>query len=191
MEISDDIRCVVAKAKAGDREAFGLLYNQYCRYALYFARQKFQNEQDALDFVQSLFLAIMIKLPSLRNDELFFRWFRTAMKRHFIRQLKAKIKYVRRVRSFHQDEDGESLASIDDRGAERFDLEEYINEAMAKLKTRDSRILIEYYYQGAKLAVISENWSIPLGSIKRQLHFARSRLREELCKPKPHSLALD
>jgi RNA polymerase sigma factor (sigma-70 family) len=55
-----------------------------------------------------------------------------------------------------------------------------VRQSLARLKPLDRDTLLAFYYDGQSLATISQQVAAPLGTIKRRLHVARQRLRQEL-----------
>ena len=51
---------------------------------------------------------------------------------------------------------------------------------LAKLRDLDRRTLVAFYFEGRSLKEMSDEFDSPVGTIKRRLHTARNRLKEEL-----------
>src|SRR3989344_4603860 len=67
-----DINTLVEKAKQGDTEAFGRIYDEFVRRIFKFVRQKIQNQQEAEDIVQETFVKAYKGLASLKTEDLNF-----------------------------------------------------------------------------------------------------------------------
>jgi RNA polymerase sigma-70 factor (ECF subfamily) len=55
-----------------------------------------------------------------------------------------------------------------------------VRQSLARLKPLDRNTLLAFYYDGQSLETISQQVAAPVGTIKRRLHVARQRLRQEL-----------
>jgi RNA polymerase sigma-70 factor (ECF subfamily) len=55
-----------------------------------------------------------------------------------------------------------------------------VRQSLARLKPLDRDTLLAFYYDGQSLETISQQAAAPVGTIKRRLHVARQRLRQEL-----------
>jgi RNA polymerase sigma-70 factor (ECF subfamily) len=51
---------------------------------------------------------------------------------------------------------------------------------LKRLRELDRRTLLAFYFEGQSLIEMSDRFRSPVGTIKRRLHTARIRLREEL-----------
>ena len=59
---------------------------------------------------------------------------------------------------------------------------------LERLRDIDRRTLIAFYVEGRSLKQMSDEFASPIGTIKRRLHTARNRLREELTEDNPHRM---
>src|SRR5205823_9217847 len=65
---------MVAKAKAGDTQAFTTLVNQYERKIYRLAKHITQNDQDAEDVLQETFLKAYEHLSGFQGNSKFYTW---------------------------------------------------------------------------------------------------------------------
>lgn len=70
---ADDQALVVA-CKAGDRQAFHLLYQRYQRRVYAVAFGYLRNQEDALDVVQEAFIKVHRYLPNFEGQSSFYTW---------------------------------------------------------------------------------------------------------------------
>lgn len=63
---------LIAKAKQGDSQAFGEIYDEYAQRIFKFIKFKVTNQQEAEDLLQSVFLKAWQHLPRLRMENLNF-----------------------------------------------------------------------------------------------------------------------
>ena len=55
-----------------------------------------------------------------------------------------------------------------------------VRDGLGQLKPLDRAVLEAFYLRGLSLREISEEFDVPLGTVKRRLHTARQRLKEQL-----------
>lgn len=67
-----DINNLVSLAKQGDVQAFGQIYDEFVKRMFKFVRLKVQNQQEAEDLVQEVFVKAYKGLPSLKMENLNF-----------------------------------------------------------------------------------------------------------------------
>lgn len=65
---------LIAQFRAGDRDAFGVLYNRYWQRIRSVLRRFVEQEADVDDLTQDVFLKALAALPRFRGDSLFFSW---------------------------------------------------------------------------------------------------------------------
>lgn len=171
---------LVERARDGDREAFGLLAEQFHRtvYAVCLAR--LGNPSEALELTQEVFLHVMERLDQLREPERFAGWLRQVAARMAINRATRRVPpssveveiLEGAVSSLRRDDPLDGLISRE-RAARLW-------EGLNRLKTLDRETLVSFYIHGQSLLEISERLDAPIGTIKRRLHTARKRLKAEL-----------
>jgi RNA polymerase sigma-70 factor (ECF subfamily) len=72
----DEIKEVVERARAGDRQAFGLLIERFQATVYAIALSRLRNPAEAQELVQEVFLHAMRKLVQLREVSCFAGWLR-------------------------------------------------------------------------------------------------------------------
>ena len=70
------LACLVERAQAGDREAFGELVEQFQRTVYAVCLGRLGNPSEALELTQEVFLHVMRRLDQLREPERFAGWLR-------------------------------------------------------------------------------------------------------------------
>ena len=181
MEIADDIvaedRELVDRVLRGDDTAFEYLFNRYRDAIHRLFVQRLGGSNDADDLLQETFIKVYINLHRDSRDYTFGQWVYTIARNTFI-------DFIRR----RQDD-----LSIDDRFSfsapassaptpeesvinlqQRTPIEQYCE----LLAPRNRQLFVlrffdEYSYEG-----IAANLSLPLGTVKTQIH----RAREQMCR---------
>lgn len=69
-----DDHALVAACKAGDRDAFQVLYQRYHRRVFAVAHGFLRNSEDALDVVQEAFIKVHRALPGFEGQSSFYTW---------------------------------------------------------------------------------------------------------------------
>jgi len=178
---SDDLRVIdlVRAAQAGDRDAFGLLFQRYRGAIVAQAMRRVKNADEAEELAQDVFVQAMQKLDQLRVPEAFGGWLRRIVHRMAINRI------TRRQAAVACDPvvlEATCLSSADSPdqtalGRERAD---DLRAAVQRLGQLDRQTLQAFYLQGESLLQMSDSFDAPLGTIKRRLHIARKRLAREM-----------
>ena len=60
-----------------------------------------------------------------------------------------------------------------------------LRKGLDRLRAMDRDTLMAFYFEGRSLKQMSDQFDSPIGTIKRRLHTARNRLKEELVSMQP------
>ncbi len=171
---------LVERAQDGDREAFGLLAEQFHRTIYAVCLSRLGNASEAMELTQEVFLHVMKRINQLREPERFAGWLRQVAVRMAINRA------TRRVQPpTVQTEVLEGAVSAERRSDPLDALiarerAKKLWEGLEKLKPLDRETLVAFYINGQTLAEMAEAVDAPIGTIKRRLHTARKRLKDEL-----------
>ena len=169
---------LVRASQAGDREAFGRLVSHFEPTVFAIVLKRLRNRAEAHEVTQDVFIQAMRKIDQLREPERFAGW---------VRQIAVRLSINRAVRR-----PAETATSPDTfaglAGGRESPLEKLLTRERArqlrggleKLKDLDRRTLVAFYFEGRSLKEMSDEFDSPVGTIKRRLHTARNRLKEEL-----------
>lgn len=175
---SETVGGLVRLAQSGDRGAFGQLYGRFERSVFAIALRRVGNHAEAEELTQDIFIQAMEKLEQLREPEAFAGWLRAIAVR---RSLNCAMR-----RSVDLAADDELLANhfVDETspleavlGRERA---AGLREGLERLGAMDRETLVAFYVRDLSLAEMSDEFAVPLGTIKRRLHVARQRLAREV-----------
>lgn len=173
-----EIAELVRAAQAGCAESFNELVRQFESSVFAVALRRLRNRTEAAELAQDVFFQAYRKLNQLREPERFAGW----LKRITIRL--AINRAVRRPPEQAQDPalfggrsapQGTPLDALLD-GEEAAD----VRGGIDRLRELDRVTLLAFYFEGQSLVEMSDRFASPVGTIKRRLHTARIRLREEL-----------
>ena len=169
---------LVLQAQAGDREAFGELAVMFESTVFAVALRRLRNHAEAAELTQDVLIQAMRKLPQLREPERFPGW---------LRQITVRLAINRSVRRPPTStRDPEVLGGLDcDRNSPleavlSVEQAAHVQGGLQRLRELDRSTLVAFYFDGQSLIEMSDRFRSPIGTIKRRLHTARIRLREEL-----------
>lgn len=169
---------LVRAAQAGDRSAFGELFERFQPTVMALAMRRLRDHADAQELAQDVFVQAMLKIEQLRVPEAFPGWLRQITVRMAINRA------VRRAPSVavepeimeatvtHDASPLDDVLAVERRGEVRAGLD--------RLGQMDRDTLVAFYIDGHSLNQMADSFSAPLGTIKRRLHVARKRLAEQV-----------
>jgi RNA polymerase sigma-70 factor (ECF subfamily) len=174
----DEIVILVERARAGDRAAYGELFERFQAGVYALALARLRNPSEAQELVQEVFIHGMTKLNQLRDARCFAGWLRQITVRMALNRLTRQAPF--------KGANSEVLQNAPDEG--RTPLEEMVRAeqrdalwaGLERLKAIDRETLVAFYIRGHSLKRMSRDFETPVGTIKRRLHVARHRLREQL-----------
>jgi RNA polymerase sigma-70 factor (ECF subfamily) len=169
---------LVRAAQAGDRSAFGTLFERYQSTVLAIAMRRLRDHADAQELCQDVFVQAMLKIDQLRVPEAFIGW---------LRQITVRMAINRAVRKGPmvsvEPELLEATMQSDDLPSDQlleFERKEQLMDGLGRLGDMDRDTLVAFYVDGQSLLQMADGFDAPLGTIKRRLHVARKRLADQL-----------
>lgn len=165
---------LVAASLAGDRDAFGELFQRHERQVFAIAYRRLSDRDEADEMVQDVFIQAWRKLSQLSQAEAFSGWLRQITVRMSINRgtRRAKLAFI----------DQEILEATAEPGQDaqaelvREETRKRLHEQLAQLKELDRATLVAYYIEEQSMLQMAEHFGAPVGTIKRRLHTARQRL---------------
>lgn len=170
----------------GNSSMFEELVYRYDRKVLSLAMKYAQNEDDAKDIYQEVFIRVFRGLKNFKFKSEFSTWlFRITTNACITYKLKQN---KRQLISINQEnENGEqydipsdSNESSPQNYSEDLEVSDNIKEALEQLPPRQKMIFILKHYEGYKIREIAEMMDIGEGTVKKYLFEAVHRLRELL-----------
>ena len=168
-----DIMHLTMQAKAGDADAFGMLYESHARDMYRYALYALGNESLAQDAVQDAALAALRAIHSLRDPESFRPWIFRILANRCKRLLRSKYAAQGTVSLEEQFQD----IAADDGPLERA-LE--LRQAMAALPGTDREIVMLSVIEGYDSGEIGRTLGLPAGTVRSKLSRALAKLRKEM-----------
>ena len=169
---------LVRAAQAGDREAFGELFQRYERHVFAVALRRLGDYSEAEELCQDVFIQAMQKIHQLREPEAFGGWLRSITHRMAINRI------VRRAPDLPTEP--ETLANtcmVSDSPLEAaidHERDAQLRDGLEQLRELDRQTLEAFYVKGRSLLEMSDEFDAPVGTIKRRLHVARKRLAKQV-----------
>ncbi|MCB0908287.1 MAG: sigma-70 family RNA polymerase sigma factor [Nocardioidaceae bacterium] len=165
---------LVERVRAGDRDAFGQVYERYADRLFDFAHGMLRQREDAADAVADSFVTMAERLDQLRDPSRLRPWLYAVVRRECLRRLKARSRVA-----FGDDDQLEALpdvaASPEDQ-VESADLGRLVWEAAAGLGERDRALLdlhLRHGLEGQELAdalgITASNAYTSLNRLKTQV----------------------
>ena len=167
---ASDIMYLTVQAKAGDADAFGVLYESHAqdmyRYALY----ALGSESQAQDAVQEAVMAALRNIGSLRNPESFKPWLFRILANKCKRMLRAKYTAADSL----DEQFSEAVAENAPLG-----LALELRQAIAALPQTEREIILLSVIEGYDSREIGQTLGIPPGTVRSKLSRSLAKLRKE------------
>lgn len=171
---------LIARARGGDREAFGALVERYRDNVYRLTYRMCGNPYDADEAAQEAFVAAWRALPNFRGDAKFSTWlYRLATN--------AAIDLMRREKRHHTGAESEMPDIADDRespqeSVERTEQQEAVQQALSALSEEYREILLLRYMEELDYSEIAEALHLPSGTVKSRINRAKAALKSALLK---------
>jgi RNA polymerase sigma-70 factor, ECF subfamily len=168
---------LVARAQAGDREAFEQLISQRLDRLFRLACGILGDPSDADDATQDACIAAWQKLPSLREPERLDAW----LGRVLLNTCRMRLRARRRVREIAID-DTRTTQDLPDPSsmAERAEEVDRVARAMDHISVDDRALLVLHHVHHERVETIAATLGIPSGTVKWRLSRARQAVQRAL-----------
>ena len=174
---------LVQRARNGDRQAFGELAAAFESTVFGIVLRRLRNRSEAREVTQDVFMQAVRKLPQLRDPERFVGWLRRiAVRMSINRAVRRPRETLRSPETFHSVKTDPNTPLDNVLQAEQA---HQVWGGLKRLRELDRKTLIAFYFEGHSLKQMSDEFDSPIGTIKRRLHTARNRLRQELASLQP------
>lgn len=170
---------LVRAAQAGDRDAFGQLFERYRAGIVSLALKRVRNADEAEELAQDVFIQAMQKLDQLRVPEAFGGWLRRIVHRMAINRMTRR-QAATACDPFVLEATCLSGADAPDHDSVQREQADDVRAAVQRLGKLDRQTLQAFYLRGQTLLQMSDAFDAPVGTIKRRLHVARKRLAREM-----------
>ena len=161
---------LIARARTGDREAFGLLVASSIDRLYAVAVRLSRDPYRAEDAVQTAFLKAWRDLPSLRDPSSFDAWLYRLV-------VRACSDEGRRYRAFVTNIEVVSHEPGEDDGAADIADRDQVARAFYRLPMDQRAIILLHHYEDLPMTQVAETIGIPVGTARSRLHYALRALR--------------
>ncbi len=177
----DDIIPLVEQAQAGDRGAYGEIVRRFEPTVYAVALTRLRNPSEAQELTQEVFIHSMRKLDQLRDPQCLPGWLRQITVRMALNRLTRRGPVHGAEAGVLENAPAAESAPLDD--MVRAEEKAQLYGGLERLKPLDKATLLAFYIRGRSLQQMSREFETPVGTIKRRLHVARKRLRQQLERP--------
>jgi len=173
---------LLSRIAAGDREAFGALYDRMATPLYSLALKMLGSEAEAQDILQEVFLSVWNKASTFdpaRGSA--FSWTVTQLRNRAIDRIRSRHRRGELMETFGRDLEpagGEFLSAADN--CQISEQAQQVRAAMGKLSDDQRHVLRLAFFEGLTQAEIARKLNEPLGTIKARAHRAMARLRDIL-----------
>ncbi len=164
--MSKEINNIVLSAMAGDKNAYGELYEKYALDMYRFALGMCKNTYDAEDAVQETAISVFKSMSSLKNPEKFKSYLFTALSNTCKKILSTNNYIVEFEDTGYTDSEIEFSISV--------------REALQNLDTVSKEVVLLSVVGGFKSHEIGKILDLPSGTVRTKLKRALEKLRKEL-----------
>ena len=176
-----DINKLIEKAKSGNMDSFGEIYEYYRAKGINIAKQYVKTEEDAEDMYQDAFMNAMEHIDSFDLSKDFGPWLNVIIANRCKNYLEKK-KPVNF--SDVSDEETEFVDTLENRDAEivpesaydRKELMGIMDEIIDSLPQAQKEAVVLYYYKDMSVKQIAEYQEVPEDTIKSRLNYSRKKV---------------
>lgn len=169
---------LVLSAQAGDRLAFGELFQRFERHVFAIAYRRLGDYGEAQELTQDVFIQAIRKIGQLRAPEAFGGWLRSIVHRMAINRIARREPDLptepETLAAFCVETETPLASALAD------ERDRQLRAGLERLGELDRRTLEAFYVRGQSLVEMSDEFDAPVGTIKRRLHVARKRLAKEV-----------
>lgn len=172
---------LVQRVLAGDRSAFGEIYERHRRKVFKIAYGMTRTEDDALDVVQETFLKAHRNLAKFEGRSALGTWL-CQIATHQAIDLSRRRK-VRKAEPLNERLVGEDKPGESARGkAQANELREALDRALGELSDKHRTVFVLYTVENLAYKEIAEVLGISLGTVMSRLFYARKNLQRKLAE---------
>lgn len=179
---------LVERARAGDVDAFGELYQRTHRRIYQYIRQMVPTPEDAEDLMQEVYLRAWSGLKGLHADEAFWVWLHRIARNAVLDSRKRKqLDTLSLESTYTDDEDGETEpVEVADwsENPEQIVLseatQEAVRQAVRSLPENHREVVTMYHLEDMEISEIAQVLGVPKNTVLSRLARAREALRRKL-----------
>lgn len=166
---------IIESVLNGCPDDFEKLVKRYDREIRRIVGPMVRNRQDEQDIVQDIWLSVYQRLSSLRDPERFPQWLRAIARNRCLAHV-GDLQHRETAWTEVQPEEGAEGAWPGDEHLKRANRRR-VRKAVETLSQALRRTVAMYYFTGYTCDEVSTRMNVPVGTVKRRLSEARSKLR--------------
>lgn len=176
---------IIARCKKHDKSAFVELFRAYEKYLYKLCYSYVQNEQDALDLTQEVYIKIFKNISCFDSKLPFHPWLRAVAVNTCLNFKRANRHETISINGGGEEDDislEDTIPSQSNVEKDILDMElgSIIKEHLECLKPKHRMVMVLRYYEGLSYEEIAVLLSEPLGTVKTDIYRARNILKERL-----------
>jgi RNA polymerase sigma-70 factor, ECF subfamily len=165
----------VERARRGDPAAFEQLYHEHSRWVYALARRLADDDAEASDMTQDVFIRLWQKLDKFHGDSEFRGWLRKLAVNVCLNRMSDERRRIKRV---FTTEDPSFFETGGNTKAHETGID--IDRAIRKLPKQARNVFVLTEVEGYKQREVAEMTGMAEGTVKAQLHRARKLLQAAL-----------
>lgn len=179
MQLTKKLTNLVVLAQSGEKDAFNELVTLFSPELHSVVMRRVRHIQDCEEVVQDVFLRVVRKIHQLEDPSKFSGWIHKMANNLAINKILRRPKEKVTIEPFTLERPYENDPI---RRITRKDDGRLLHRTMSELNKRDNDLLHAYYFDGVKLKDVAHEMGLPEGTLKRRIHEARERLKNEITK---------
>ena len=176
--MKNDLDDLVCRLKQDDKGAFNTLFYMYAKKVFNFALTYYNDEQDAEEIVQEVFLKVWIKRHFITNPKTFNALVFTMAKNLVYNHLKRNV-YKKRYQDYAL-RDADRLKNTTENEVHYQDLKHHLDQLIAKLPPKRKETFLLSRKHGYTNKEIAEEMNVSLKTVETHISLAIKYLREAL-----------
>jgi RNA polymerase sigma factor (sigma-70 family) len=165
---------LVCRCRAGNCSAWEELVEHWDRRLFYYIRRLVEDEQEAWQVLQEVWLKVLRRLDLLQDPRRLAPWLYSITRNTALSHLR---QHYRR-QALEKDHESCDCAAPDE--TFRFDNAEQVHWGLGRLKLDQREVLTLYFMRDLSVSEIAQVLSVPEGTVKSRLYYAKRALREIL-----------
>ncbi len=174
---SDKEEMLIAKAQSGDKEAFEKLLEKYKNMILSMAYYISQNEYDALDMAQEVYVKLYKNVYKFEGKSKFSTWVYSVARNTCIDEYKR----IKRNKTNSYETDEKDM-SVDTDGPEEIilkkELSDFVRLLLSELPPIYNKILVLRYIEGLSYREIAKRLECSEGTVKSRLFRGKKMMKK-------------
>ena len=166
---------LVLRCRQGNKQAFEELISCWQDKLLYYIRRLVDNEQDAWQLLQQVWVVVLRNIGGIRQPEKFPAWLYSIARNLVLNHLRSKYSqksFLEEYKGMGNNE-SENCAAV-------FDNAEQVHYGLGKVSLPQREVLTLFFFQDLSLDEIAQVLQLPVGTVKSRLHYAKQALRNVL-----------